>query len=273
MTYLADEAGSETSQPREVIRIVIALKEYRIATGTRDVVINGKRYTAGTSAREEVRLASSKETGGVVIRLPLKHPVPQRWLAGGSPPGTVDVEILRKQTQSGEAKRLYRGRARSLSVLDNNTVASIEVVARHVALLDSKLPRPLIKRGCPFALYSQECKADPDSFKVSTTVAAVSGRTVTLATPVSSSTWAVGGYLVHAGSGETMLIYDQGSTTVMQLGRAIYGMRVGDSIEVFAGCDKTFDACDTKFSNGDNFGGFRDLPSSSPHLLNIRGYV
>jgi uncharacterized phage protein (TIGR02218 family) len=273
VTYLADEAGPETSRPREVIRIVMALVEYRIATGTRDITVNGKRYIAGTSAREEVKLASTKEAGGIVIRLPLKHPVPQRWLAGGAPPGVVEVEILRQQLTSGEYERLYLGRARSLAVQDSNTVASIEVVARHVALLDAKLPRMLISRTCPFILYGQECRASAASFKLTTTVAAVSGRDVTLAAPVASVTWALAGYLEHTASGEQMLIYDQTSTTALKLRRPIYGMRIGDAVDVYAGCDRTFEACETKFLNEGNFGGFRDLPASSPHLLNINGYV
>lgn len=266
MTYLADEASPEASQPREVIRIVMSLVEYRIATGTRDVVVNGKTYTAGTSARDEVAIASSKATGGVSIRLPITHPVVQRWLVSSASTGIVDVEILRKQVRSGEYRSLYRGRARSLAVQDDNTVASIEVVARHVALLDQKLPRVLVGRGCPLLLYGQECQANPNSFKVATTITALAGRDVTIATSLAALTWVVGGFLQHVASGERVLIYDQATLTKFMIRRPVYGMRVGDAVNIYAGCDHTLDVCVQRFANGANFGGFPDLPGANPHV-------
>lgn len=39
-------------------------------------------------------------------------------------------------------------------------------------------------------------------------------------------------------------------------------IQVGDTFSVYAGCDKTFETCKTKFSNGVNFQGFQNIPNS-----------
>jgi uncharacterized phage protein (TIGR02218 family) len=41
---------------------------------------------------------------------------------------------------------------------------------------------------------------------------------------------------------------------------------IGDRVRVFAGCDKSFETCRTKFNNGDNFRGFPHMPGND-HLM------
>ena len=41
-----------------------------------------------------------------------------------------------------------------------------------------------------------------------------------------------------------------------------YQIQIGDTYNVKPGCDKTFDTCKTKYSNGDRYGGFPHVPGS-----------
>ena len=46
-------------------------------------------------------------------------------------------------------------------------------------------------------------------------------------------------------------------------------LAAGDSIEVYAGCDRTKAVCVSKFSNYDNFGGWADWPTKNPYQTGI----
>lgn len=50
----------------------------------------------------------------------------------------------------------------------------------------------------------------------------------------------------------------------LQLFGGVQGLTVGQNIKVFAGCNRTFTACQSKFNNTDNYGGSPHMPHKSP---------
>jgi hypothetical protein len=42
------------------------------------------------------------------------------------------------------------------------------------------------------------------------------------------------------------------------------GLAVGNAFEAFAGCDRSFSTCQSKFGNSLNFGGFPWIPPKNP---------
>lgn len=264
-TYAEDEASVESSQPREAIEIrVNLLSVHRIATGTRDIVINGQTYTAGPSAREEVKLATSENQTDLVIRLPMKHAVPRRWLSLGSPPKVVTVDVYRAQLVSGGYERIWNGYVTSLSATDNNAVALLRVPSRATAMLDRRLPSTTVGRGCPHLLYDRNCRVDRAGFTQNATVTDVQGRQIKVSTMgAHPDDWATFGELLHVSTGERMTVSSQiGTTITMQA--AIAEIVVGDAVQVFAGCPHDITSCNSIFSNRVNFGGFPHLNTVNP---------
>jgi len=128
-----------------------------------------------------------------------------------------------------------------------------------------------VSRKCGHFLYDGGCKVNPNSFKVSTVLTSVDGRTVNVATvaPVDTGGNVFPlGMLVHGPSGESMTIIRQSGTT-LTLQLPIPGMNVFDSVTIYRGCDHTIDVCDSDFGNVLNFFGFPELPN---HELFVPGY-
>ncbi len=264
MTLLADESGVQTSRPREGIEIRLPLVVYRIATGTRDITINGQRFRAGTSQREEIKLETTEDESALIIRLPMKHPVPQRWLASASPPNAIEVNVYRMQLTSGEYERVWNGYVSSIGAADNNTVATLRVPSVASTLLNLKLPTILVGRECPHILYDANCQVARASFKVSTTITSVNGRIIHVASMgANPDFWADAGEIVHTASGERMSVFTQVGT-VITMKRPVVEMKIGDAVEVFAGClHRIVEDCDGKFNNRLNFGGFPQMQSTN----------
>ena len=54
------------------------------------------------------------------------------------------------------------------------------------------------------------------------------------------------------------------SGDTITLSAVLPGLAVGVALEAFAGCDRTFATCQSKFGNSLNFGGFPWIPAKNP---------
>lgn len=260
MTFLSDESGIETSIPREGIELIVSgMFTYRVATGTRDLTIGGFTYTAQASQREAMEVSVVGVDGALIVTLPALHAVPRRWLAAGVPPQQVIVNVWRQQA-SGDVETLWRGIVTSVA-LDRH-LAKLRVDSRMALSLRRRLPTLTAGRSCPHVLGDANCTVDLSTRKVATTVQTYNGRQVVVA-----SVGAIGpftrGALLHVPSGERMTVLTQtGNTMTLQL--PIYGLALGDAVEITPGCENTITFCDSQFSNSANFGGFAQLPLKNP---------
>lgn len=261
MTYAADDGSTEHSEPREGIELILPTVTYRVATGTRDITINGQRFTASPAGREEISISTATDNASALeLKMPMSHYVPQRWMGGGVPPKRVLVNVYRMQIRSGEYQTIYRGYIESLSSDGKGTVAKFNVPSRFVKILERRLPVITTSRSCPHVLYDRNCRVARDFFRVvETTIDEINGRNIRLVTDGGKpDNWAEFGELVHVPSGERMTIQAQvGSLVTIQL--PIYGMAVGDAVEMWQGCDHTIDTCIDSFVNRVNFGGFPQM--------------
>lgn len=257
------------NQPREGILFELPVATYRVATGTRNLVIDGFTYTAEPSQRDEVTLATSENGADLVVRLPVKHAVVKRWLAG-APPKRVRVSVYRKQMTSGESERIWQGDVTSIAL--EGRVAALRVPSLLTESLQRRLPTVTVGRSCPHILYDANCRVDRADFDQSATVTAVDGRKITVSTVGGNpDDWFTFGEVLHVSSGERMTIHSQvGTEVTMQL--AIYELKVGDTVTLFAGCDHLVGTCHTKFDNRVNHGGFVQLVTTNPLKPTWFGY-
>ncbi|MDQ3070466.1 MAG: phage BR0599 family protein [Acidobacteriota bacterium] len=279
MSLLADESGIETSQPREGIEITTGTglipTVYRIATGTRDVVINGFTFYASPAQRGSVKIASSNDGADLEITLPVSHPVPQRYLQGGVPPRQISVVVWRKQTTSGESERIWSGRATSMACEGHTAI--LRVPSRMTEAYQRRLPTITAGRMCPHILYDENCRVNRNSYRIDGVANAVSGLTVRVNTAVEPVIdWATFGELHHVASGESVTISEQkggtdivGPHMMITVQLPISVMQAGDAVTVYAGCAHTIAVCRTKFANVENFGGFPAYPSINPFYTGV----
>lgn len=265
MTFDADEKSIEDSRPRECFEFVLPTVTYRLTSATRDVVIDGQTYRAGTIQRGEIGVpVIGASPGELEITMLVSHALPQRWLRGGVPPRRIEVNVYRKQMRSGEHRPEWTGYITSMAC--DRHLAKFLISARASDSSQRRIPTITMGHECPHILYNASCRVDRNAFKVATTVAGVNGREVTLAgIGGKPDRWAMYGEILHVASGERMTIQSQTGTAIsMQL--PLVDMQVGDAVEIYAGCDHLINTCLEKFSNQVNFGGFPHMPTKNPFL-------
>lgn len=272
MTFDTNLQSIEDGAPREGIEIKHGTTVYRIATSSRDVTINGNKFTASPAARGEVSIEMLQESDDLSITLPTSHAFVQRYNLAGNPPRVITCAVW--QQRDGEARRIYEGLIESCEVASGQAsghVATFRMASTAGRATRRRLPVLTAGRRCPYVLYDANCLVSRPSFRQVTTVASHDGRTCVVASIGSFvDQYAQGGELLHVASGERVTISSQvGTTIVIQF--PIVELRDGDAVHVFAGCAKDIFTCRDKFANLSNFGGLPELPTGNIFLPNGLG--
>lgn len=279
------ESSEQDSSPREIVDIVHGTTTHRITFATKDIAHGSTLYLATPGARGEIGQSASGNTKELHLTLPIDHALVRRYLQAGNPPQVITVTLRRKYLGSSEIETLWVGRIRSMAIDDSCRHGVFVVSSTMSKHLLRVLPNVAVSRTCPHALYDTMCgisrndsNPDGNDYKLVTTVNSVNGRSVRLdmsnvpAADANRATWAIRGELKHVASGEWALIMDQadlvpGSSTFtdLTLRAPIPGMKIGDVIEVYAGCARDIATCVDKFDNRERFGGLPQLPDRNPY--------
>jgi uncharacterized phage protein (TIGR02218 family) len=267
MTLDTDERSVQNSRPRDAYEFVLPAVTYRLTSGVKDLVVGGQTYHAGVIGRAEAEpTVVDGSQGELEIMMTASHPIARACLSGTPP--RIDVTIRRCQLTSGEYEYTWAGRVVAASA-ERNSVTLL--CAQHLSIaLSRRLPTITVGRQCAHVLFDSACTVARSAFRVTTTIAHVDGRDVTVDDmDGQSDQWAKFGELVHLASGERVDISSQiGNDLELQLR---IPMQVGDDVEIYAGCAHDIDICRTKFANHTNFGGLPDHPATSPFTVN--GYA
>ena len=135
------------------------------------------------------------------------------------------------------------------------------------------VPRWRFTRTCNRQLYAPDCGVDRTLFEHSNAILAldIDLRQVTISGQLGGSVSGFfrQGVFEHTPTGIKTSILDHentGGNTVITLQSWIPDLAVTDNAVVNAGCNHSFAQCRDRFSNEDNFGGFRSVPSKNPTL-------
>jgi hypothetical protein len=277
--FLIDDASVQDSRPKELYEIVMGNTTFYYTSGERDVVVGGLVYTAIAIDRSAVVQPKAGDSPAVEIELASDHPIIKRYYRMGVPPRKLSATIRCLQVRSGVVEQIWSGDVTSTA--SRGATSKLRVPSRTVESMKRSLPTITCGRACLHILYDSMCKisragsnGDAIPYRCTTTATAVNGREVTLdlstvpAAYYARSHWTEGGEVVHVASGERQTVATQsdlspGTGTITRLAMVlpIPELKVGDSIEVYAGCAHDIDNCAIKFANRHNYGGFSRLPS------------
>ncbi|MEJ7597782.1 MAG: phage BR0599 family protein [Kofleriaceae bacterium] len=263
-SYDVDEASTEQSRPIELFTVTLPMTTYRFTSAWRDVAFGGETFTAIPSNRGPLEVVAGSDARALSIYLPVAHPLVQRWVSRGIPPGQALLTIERLQQVSGAARRIWDGHLASLAIEDG--AAMFRCPSQLDDPLRVRLPSAAAKRTCNHILYDSQCKVDRNSYAVATTIATMgidptSGYdTITVASMGGHPTqWAYLGEVVHVLSGERRTILAQAST-LLSIDVPIVEAVNGDAVIVYAGCAHDVEQCFHQFNNVQNFGGHPQMP-------------
>lgn len=146
----------------------------------------------------------------------------------------------------------------------NGAVAAAECVGFEHYLRRSLL-RWKWQKECNHAVYDENCGADAASY-ATTFQGMVSNYGLTLRAAVLTNFadgWFSRGFLEWSGVYRP-IAYNEGDAIYLMY--SIEGLQSGQTVTAFAGCDHKAETCRDKFSNIDNFLGFKDIPNDNPTL-------
>lgn len=279
MTYESAETSVQDSEPRELFTISVnsGVNFYRHTSATRDISWEGVLFTALALQRDEVAITMPGQDKDLILTLPIDHPFVRRWTQQGIPPQLCTLEAYRQN--GGETEVLWFGSITSMNA--SGGVAKFRVPSLAGEWMLRPVPSFTVGKDCGHVLFDTGCGLSRTgshgglAFKVTATVTYVNGRDirVDLGDTDRNGTWAEGGEVVHALTGERMGIATQtdlspGSSSVadLRMHLQIVGLAVGHTVDIYAGCNHTIAECNTRFGNKANFVGFPQAPSKNPFV-------
>lgn len=152
------------------------------------------------------------------------------------------------------------------------TMISLKVKSPLVKL-EVNMPRNFYQPGCLWTLYDNGCTLNKNSFSLNGTVQAMTNSTyITVLGGISPANgpdsipmYAQGRILFTSGANaglQTLVNSNDGQFIVLA-----YPLHIlcspGDTFTVYQGCSKSFNTCNVKFNNDQNFRGFDKVPPVS----------
>jgi uncharacterized phage protein (TIGR02218 family) len=187
------------------------------------------------------------------------------WFRYTMPSDVVYVVVRRFHLGDTQAAIIWIGSVITSSTSDQGVV-TLACHAVAISLRRNGL-RLAWQRGCPHALYDQNCKVDKSQYLVAATVTAVGSNYFTTEIedpPVGQ--WA-GGFVefeIVPGAMERRLIENWNGNQLFPYGD-MDGYGVGLAINLYPGCTRTQPWCTTYFNNYDNYGGFPYMTVQNPY--------
>lgn len=258
MTYATDEASAYASAPVELFEFTSSEGGAWYYTSEREAYTYlGHTYSPLPVARAEVDQAPQGASGGgnaqemlVTITRTAEVITANGY---GVPPESLTCRIHRIQRVSGAGIVLWDGEV--TDILTKGEEAEVRVNCVLDDALATSLPGAYTQASCNHALYSTECGVSQAAHSAATTITAISGRDVTVASVGGHpDDFYRGGRLTLAsGYARRLIVAHVGN--VLTLSAPLRTAAVGASVALAEGCDRSVRTCRDKFANAIRHGG------------------
>lgn len=181
----------------------------------------------------------------------------------------AEIEIFTINYEDLSQGRLIvkRGRLGEVTINEQLFTAEVRGLTQHLSQTIGEVYSP----SCRAVLGDVRCKRSLTSFTITTTVTEVTNNQTFKASALGQAAgWFTGGEVQWTSgnnAGRRMEVKEFASAQLvlaLPMGKSI---QVGDGFKVIAGCDKTREACRTKFNNILNFRGEPDVPGVDQLLM------
>ncbi len=263
MAFATQERSVEAGQPIELFDFRIGTDAYLWTTNPTAVTYNSLTYQPLEVRRDTLQFSQDSRAESLNITVPASTPMVRRFI--NSVPGQrATLTILRVHRNDGanELVQFFKGVALTVAFTLNGLEAEIAVVPI-TAELANTIPRFVFSTVCNHVLFDSACTVSSSLFRHQEEVTGVAGDTITVqGLAAKGDGWAAGGYIALS-SGEFRQILAHTGDTIRVL-LPFPSSPLGQTVEVFAGCDHSISTCGSKFTNVPNFGGFAWVPLKNP---------
>jgi len=261
MTYAQKDNSISDGSPVELYKFVGELGNYYYTNDNVSHSYGGKDYIPTNIIRSAIDVTSVLDSIVTVdVTFPITNEIIQLYNFR-TMPIRLSVEIFRFHRGDDidtQSKRIWFGEAVSFPV--NGEYGSISTQSSLQAYLTLATNQIVCHTQCNHKLYDARCKINPDDFKWSATVQIIRGVKIIVDDDHNPDGALKLGKIVNDRTGEYRIITDNKSN-VISLTYEFIDIKIGDTVTLFTGCDRSYTTCRTKFDNVDNFGGLSWLPS------------
>ncbi|MGL4478807.1 MAG: phage BR0599 family protein [Aeromonas veronii] len=224
---------------------------------------NAETYTPESLSRGADEQGEEINRAQLTVTLPRGNPVPSEFVAY-SPEGLLQLTVYRQVNSVTGV--IWQGRV--VGCAHRGDAAELRCEPIFTSLRRAGLSSRF-STNCRHFLYGTGCNVDPEDFKVTVTVASIDGLNVT-ATGLDAQEdgWFQAGHMIAPNGEQRMILAHAGN--VVTITAPIQDLAVSDSIDVFPGCPHTREACNSKFDNILNYGGFPFIPLLNPFGTSIQ---
>lgn len=270
MTFDATEKGVAVAQPVELYKFTGDFNTYRMTSAASDITNSEGTYTATAIKRNKLKNANQEETNlALELELPYSHPMVLEYAFETSPPSLL-LEFWRAHRNDfNDTFKFWTGQVITWTI--EGRIAKLRVPTLLSYALEQPVPPPKYQGPCNHVLGDELCGVDLTSSanEVNTTVAAISGNSITVAASTFATNECTGGEMI-INSERRMIISNAGVNFTVATPFA--GASVSDDVVIHRGCDHTFNGpagCVNRFNNGARFGGFPLVPERNPFRSRI----
>jgi hypothetical protein len=266
MTYSASEYTECSSAPCTLFEFAQGTSTYwRYSSISYEIVLSSRTWSPAAIVPDKFSYTNDIPKDLISLEFPRDHVFAQQFTYG-VPDKQVSLAVYRGHVDDDEIRAIWKGRVVAANVVGN-------VVALKCESIFSQLRRPglrgVMMRTCRYQLFKAGCNLSPTAFRQTTGVSAINGLVLT-ATGAAFLEDLTGGTLIAAdGSEHTIVVHNGQYLTLLHRSRyleaalaAVYPSLL--DVDLYRGCDGSFQTCCDVFSNAGNFGGFPGIPSKDP---------
>lgn len=262
MSFDTNERSRESSAPLELYEFAIGPERFRYTTAPGPVTYASNVYTPLAIKREALFFGQDQRGEAIKVTMPASNDLVRRYI-NGVPGLQCSLRIERAQRPDGTGTRViqFDGVVKSVAFSLDGIQAELAMLPLS-GELNSIIPRFVYSSQCNHVLFDENCQVLSSLHRHVGAVTVATNDTITVTgLSTKGSGWATGGFVALPG-GDYRLVIDH-TGDVARLLLPFPTSPVGQTVEVFAGCDHTLNHCGPKFSNAINFGGYPFVPSKN----------
>ena len=268
MGFQEQEISVYRGSPVELYTVAYGFNRWYYTSGDEDVYVDPVTYRAVPIERSALEVSTDQTTADFTVTVPLDAEFLDLFRI--SPPSgvvTILCERFHRTDTGAERSIVFKGAIANVAWKSDSAELTCETSSqtiKHMGL------RRHYQYGCPHMLYDAKCGVNRADYQVDGLASNVTGLQVDVTAATNyEDEWFAGGYIEYThdslGTVERIAI----AASIQSTGRITLftypvGLANGAEVKLFAGCDRTFGTCITKFANWEAYGGQPFTPTKNP---------
>jgi uncharacterized phage protein (TIGR02218 family) len=265
MSFAEFETSLQNARPLRLYQFQRGHLKWGFTSADRNIIHAGITFRTleGGISDDGIRQTEDAQSDMLTLTLPSSTDIAQMYRQY-APSQTVQLTIFDRHFGDDGYLVVWIGNVAGVKFRDEVT-AQIQCQTLSASLERTGL-RKTWSRSCSHQLYDKSCRVLRASFQVTAVITALDGMTVRVAEAASKTDhWFSGGYVSWMGKyGHEMRGIESHIKNELVLYGGTGGLAEGTEITIYAGCDRLFSTCKTKFNNHANYGGCPHMPGKSP---------